>query len=72
MPNRQTFEPLIPDEDKFELAVDSTLSNEIIVCIEKVKVDNPTIKNGIIQYTISGFDKLGYFENIQKRYKDFN
>lgn len=40
--------------------------------LQKVKVENPTFKaNGKIYYSISGYDKDGYFYNVEKRYNDF-
>ena len=46
---------------------------DFYICLEKVEVKNPkTIAGGKISYTISGYDKLGYFENIEKRYHDFH
>lgn len=47
--------------------------SEQIIILNKVKVDNPTFKaNGKIYYTISGYDKDGFFEKIEKRYSDFS
>lgn len=40
--------------------------------IQKVKVENPRFGTGNkIFYTISGYDKDGFFEKIDKRYSDF-
>ena len=45
---------------------------EISVYLEKVKVENPKISTaGCVSYTLSGYDKVGQYNNIEKRYRDF-
>lgn len=41
--------------------------------MSRVKVSDPT-KNfkDKMEYTLSGYDRLGFFELVQKRYSDFH
>lgn len=43
------------------------------IYLQRVKVSNDTSnrKDGSILYTLSGYDKLGYFEGVKKRYQNF-
>lgn len=76
--NPEHLMPHIPDLKKglthteIEEQNETDTTIDFYVLIEKVQVKNPkTISGGKISYTISGYDKLGYFENFEKRYHDF-
>jgi len=54
--------------------MDKTVESELEFTLEfdKIQVVNPVkSKEGKVFYMISGYDRLGYFCGIEKRYSDF-
>lgn len=46
--------------------------NNSTIFLERIKVENPKeTLQGSTSYTIQGYDKLGMFSNVEKRYNDF-